>query len=37
MFDFSNKNNMKTFSTIVVIILALAMVVPTVIWALNGV
>ena len=37
MFNFGNKKGMKTFSTILVILLALAMVVPTILWALNGV
>ena len=37
MFDLRNKKTKKIISTIIVIILAFAMIVPTVLWALGGV
>jgi len=36
MFNFNDGKTRRIISTIIVIILALAMVVPTVIWAIQG-
>lgn len=36
MFDLRNKKTKKIISTIIVIILAFAMIVPTVLWALGA-
>ncbi len=37
MFDLRNKKTWKTISLVIVIILAIALVVPTILWALQGV
>ena len=36
MIDLRNKKTKKTISTIIVIVLALAMVIPTIVWAAKG-